>query len=106
MTKLKPVSLQEAVDVLNRIHEADPTVLPALIDFRVPCNKAVADDPTVQVEVRRSEGNVQKFQVGFLGMLNGIFGVQPENGSGWIAAHYDGDEDDLGNLTHFSVIGE
>lgn len=80
----KPVGQTDAdhaIAVLNRINEADPTVLPALIGFRVPCNIEVADDPTVQVGTLSETS----WEVGLLGILNGIFGIR-ENGFGWIAA--------------------
>lgn len=102
---MKPVTPAEAVEVLNRIHTADPTVLPTLIDVRVHCNEDLANDPTVQVQLKRGpEKEPRIFEVGFLGILNGIFGARPEDGTGWIAAYYDGDENDLGNLTHFGVM--
>lgn len=78
----------DAIEVLNRVHSADPTVLRTLIKFRVPCNAAVANDPSVQVTPDTT--------VGVLGVLNGIFGIDG-NGRGPIAAHYD----DAGDLTHF-----
>ncbi len=83
--------IDQAIEVLNRVNEADPTVLPLLIDYRVPCNRAVADDPTVQVGVHDDV-----WSVGVLGIVNGIVGIDT-NGSGFIAAHYDDD----GVLTHF-----
>jgi hypothetical protein len=75
---------EEAIEVLNRIHEADPTVMPALIQLRVPCNEAVADDPTVQVY----GGTGMEPTVGILGVLNGVFGCRPETTRGYIGAQY------------------
>lgn len=102
MTKQHSVTPEQAVEVLNRIHAADPTVMPALIAVRVACNEAVGDDPTVQVMRRKSEGNTYKDEVGFLGVLNGIFGVK-EDGWGYIAAYYKDDDDPM-SLTHFGVL--
>lgn len=76
-------AIEEAIAVLNRIHEADPMVLPALISLRVPCNEAVANDPAVQVGVHEDE-----FEVGVLGIINGIFGTN-DDGWGWICAKLD-----------------
>lgn len=91
----------EAVEVLNRIHTADPTVLPNLIAWRVPCNETLADDPTVQVgPMPYSNTDVDQMYVGLLGVINGIFGVVPFSTHGYIAAHYDEDR----VLTHFSVL--
>ena len=61
--------IDRAIEVLNRVHQADPTVLPALIEYRVPCNDAVADDPTVQVR----GGYDSPVTVGLLGIINGLF---------------------------------
>ena len=73
----------EAIDVLNRIHEADPSVLPALIGYRVPCNQELAKDPTVQVGAPPgSPGG--PYEVGLLGIINGLFGVD-EQSWGFIA---------------------
>ena len=77
------------INLLNRIHQKDPEVLPALIDVRVRCNKELADDPTIQVDARSG-----KFNVGLLGILNGIVG---DEGEGVIFAVYDNE----GKLTHF-----
>lgn len=91
-----------AIEVLNRIHHADPTVLPALIEHRVPCNQAVADDPMVQAGSRSvaPESNDPPYEVGFLGILNGIFGID-ERGWGHIAANYD---TTTGRLIEFVVM--
>jgi hypothetical protein len=89
-------AIRNAVDVLNRIHSKDRTVLPALIFFRTPCNDELVDDETVQCSL--VEGTTDKFEVGFLGVLNGIFGID-EKGWGYIYAHFDDEK----NLTHFST---
>lgn len=88
------VSVDDAIKVLNRIHKVDSTVLPTLIHYRVPCNKQVAEDSTIQVNSYTSAdgGSV----VGFLGILNGIFGIQ-KDGWGYIMARADKD----GNITYF-----
>jgi hypothetical protein len=54
-----------------------------LIDARVTCNEALADHPTIQVG--QQDGS---YQVGLLGILNGLFGI---NDAGWgpITAHID-----------------
>lgn len=88
------ISVSDALEVLNRVHQADPTVMPALIALRVPCNEAVADDPTVQVATK--DGG---FEVGVLGLINGLFGVDDE-GIGHIGAFYD----DSHQLTHFGWV--
>lgn len=77
-------AILEAIAVLNRVHEADPTVMPALIALRVPCNEVVAADPSVQVKANE-DGT---FEVGILGLINGIFGVDARN-VGYVAADVD-----------------
>lgn len=86
MSDLPALTPQDAIDVLNRIHTADPTVLVSLVHHRVPCNTQLAEDETVQVG-RPTVGD--GYEVGLLGILNGIFGDRGD-GKGWIASVYDG----------------
>jgi len=93
---MEPVD--QAIEVLNRIHKTDPTVLPELIFHRVQCNKALADDETVQVG--KKEWVVEEedtYEVGILGIINGLFGVD-EKSWGFIYANFD----DKGTLVDFS----
>jgi hypothetical protein len=84
------VSIDTAIAVLNQIHQADPTVMPALIEHRVPCNRELGDHPTVQVGlIDGDDKNDQRYEVGLLGILNGIFGVRPGHRGGYIGANYD-----------------
>ena len=85
------VTVDHAIEVLNRIHKADPTVMPALVDYRVECNEQVADDPTVQVRSYPGAPG-PPYMVGLLGVLNGIFGTQPATTIGYIAACYEDGE--------------
>lgn len=87
-------TVDDALEVLNRINWADPTVLPFLVNCRVPCNEAVREDPTVQVGKHDGE-----WKVGLLGIINGLFGIN-EHGSGFICAVYDDD----GCLTAFKRL--
>lgn len=91
--QVRKQTVKNAIDVLNRINELDSTVLPQLIKYRVPCNEALADDPTVQVG-KLMDG---AWEVGLLGIINGFFGVD-ENEVGYIYAHLDG----LGGILKFS----
>jgi hypothetical protein len=107
LAKAERAIIESVIDTLNRIHAADPTVLPALINHRVECNEAVADDPSVQVTVvpavqpgSGSEPKDGTFMVGFLGILNGICGVDART-VGYIAALYDDDH----KLTRFAWNG-
>lgn len=94
-------AIDQAISVLNRIHRADSRVLPALITHRVPCNNWVAADPTVQVGVVGVVGGSVMYEVGLLGIINGLFGVD-ENKYGYITAYCD----ENGEITHFGWTGE
>lgn len=78
---------ERIVRVLNRALMADPNAIQALIDNRVPCNRELADDPEIQVGTQDNG-----FEVGMLGILNGITGTidrpGPRYGWGRVAAMY------------------
>lgn len=78
------ITIQETVDFLNEILKVDPVAITALFSLRTACNKDLADHGTVQV------GALSKsyFQVGMIGVLNGLFGVD-DYGWGRISADYD-----------------
>ena len=78
------VSIQKTVDFLNELLEIDPFAISALFSSRVSCNKELADHPTVQV------GSLGKdsFQVGMIGVLNGLFGID-KHGWGHISGYYE-----------------
>lgn len=67
---LAPIADQIAA-LMNAALTADPDAINALLATRVPCNKALADHPTVQVG-RESDG----WTLGPVGLLNGIAGTQ------------------------------
>jgi hypothetical protein len=81
---MNTISVEEAVRVLNSAAKADPKAMDALISARVPCNETLANHPTIQVQ-----GDIGEAQVGLLGILNGLFGIN-HSGRGHIEAIYDG----------------
>ena len=81
---MKSVTVNQTIEVLNRALAEDAVAVTALIGYRVPCNGALADDVTIQVG--RADGG---WDVGLLGIINGIFGVRAD-GWGYIAAETDG----------------
>jgi len=91
---MEGVTPEKAIAVLNEINQLDATVLPALIMHRVPCNDGLAQHPTVQVGL-----GPEQYEVGFLGIINGIFGAK-EDGWGFIAAVYDDD----GKIKRFELM--
>lgn len=76
------VSVDHAIAVLNRAVQKDREAVQALIQNRVPCNVALAEDSTIQVGDRNGQ-----YSVGLLGIVNGIFGAD-ENQFGYIWARF------------------
>jgi hypothetical protein len=74
------ITVDQAIDALNSMLEADPRAISALVAQRVPCTRALADHPTAQVG---DDHGV--LLIGLLGVLNGIFG-KDEGGWGYISA--------------------
>lgn len=79
------VSPQDVCNLLNELLEKDYDCVHELISYRVKCNQAVADHPTVQVQQLKDE----PFKVGLLGILNGLFGIR-EDLFGTICMEVDG----------------
>lgn len=85
---MEPVSVVVAVAILNRALDADPVAVSCLVNNRIPCNDLLANDPSVQVG-HTDDDPLKGFEVGMLGIINGIFGTRPDR-VGWIAAICDG----------------
>lgn len=60
------VTIDEVIGFLNHLITVDPGAITRLIEARVACNDAMTNHPTVQCGEN---------EVGFLGVLNGIFGT-------------------------------
>ena len=93
------VSSVEAVARLNELFALEPDAVAALAEHRVPCGRAFAAHPTLQVRECADGSHV----VGLIGVLNAIFGVTTlEDGSlsGFIAGTYDGER--LGGFVHMT----
>lgn len=67
---MKNISLDDAIDYLNELLDRDRPAIAAMVANRVPCNRGLADHPTVQV--MQQHGG---YHVGLLGVINGMFGV-------------------------------
>jgi len=85
---LQKEQIQAAIDVLNEALEADPEAITNLLNIRIPCNKALADHPTIQSGLELSDGS---FRISPLGLINGLFGID-ERGWGFIGAECEVDE--------------
>ena len=64
------MDIQLAIDALNEAFSQDPVAVRALLINVVPCNKKLADHPTVQC------GQLENgYSVSALGFLNGVLGA-------------------------------
>lgn len=103
-SKEKLALANEFVLLLNSAVELDKDAIHKLAEFRVRCNAALAQHPTVQVRTSKESNStgaaalVDVHRVGLLGILNGLLGVD-EFGQAYLAGSYD----DAGKLTHFSL---
>jgi hypothetical protein len=86
------MTYQQTIAFLNELIALDAQAITALVESRVPCNKSLADHPSVQVSSTTGGG----YSVGLLGILNGLFGTR-EDGWGFISAVFD----DNGVITEF-----
>jgi len=90
--------LDRVVSFLNELAALDGEAIEHLVEMRAQCNRALLEHPTVQA-TEDDEGNPV---VGLLGVINGMFGTQPEGsikpGSGFVAAQFDSR---TGRLTGF-----
>lgn len=83
MTIKENITLQETIDFLNELLEIDPSTINSMFSMRMFCNSDLASHPTVQVADPK---NWMPY-IGFIGILNGLFGTD-EDGWGSIAAQY------------------
>jgi len=81
----KSVELRLVVDRLNSMLAVDPDAIEALVNHRIDCNETLAGHPTCQVRARKGGG--PPYTVGFLGVINGILGID-DRGWGPIAANH------------------
>lgn len=77
----------DAIAFLNSLFAIDPWAIRRLFAVRTPCNESLAAHPAVHASAYSD--------VGFVGLLNGLFGVD-EAGCGFVAAQYDESGDIVG----------
>ena len=77
------ITPQEVCEFMNELIAIDEEAIRNLLHSRVECNEALAKHATVQVGKR-----TEIYDVGFLGILNGLFGVN-ENQWGCIISIYE-----------------
>lgn len=88
MSIKEAVSVDEAINYLNELTKLDPYAMYAL--FRqsyVECNKALAEHETCQCSGNVATSGHWEYNVGPLGVLNGMFGID-ENGYGAIMIEF------------------
>lgn len=74
------VTLDEVIHLLNECVAIDPVAMASLVAARVPCSAGFCDHPTVQVGPIDEQNPAAGWEVGILGVLNGMFGVDDD---GW-----------------------
>lgn len=96
------LSLDQAIEFLNSLVEIDAKALANLIETRVACTTKLTAHPSVQVQIKSGDNrdadsipkDQQIWQIGFLGVLNGLFGtISDGDKKGWgpIAAVFESD---------------
>jgi len=95
-TGKEAVSLLSVLDTLNEAYQLDPELMQNLITTRFSCNKKIRDHETIQTHCF-NDASIENPKAGFLGILNGIIGID-KNKSGPISANFD----DNGKLIGFA----
>lgn len=95
------LNAKHVVNVLNRALSKDPRAIESLIEHRERCNEELADDETIQVMLERCLDGTTWYEVGALGLINGILGAHPDTKWGRVAACFD---DETGRLLRFDVL--
>jgi hypothetical protein len=88
----EPDLISRTVQLLNDALILDAEAIKNLINARIPCNKALAGHPTIQVGCHGAGSENTGYRVGLLGIINGIFGVD-EGNWGYIGAEGNLDQD-------------
>ena len=91
------VTLEETAAFLNELLKTDPITVNAFFNIRITCNESLARHPTVQVNCQ-GEALKRWNQVGLIGILNGLFGID-EKGWGHLSLSLDN-----GTITSFNVL--
>ena len=85
------ISIDDAIALMNEALQADSVCITGLCSMRMACNDGLANHPAIQVLDIPMKGTSKRRKdqavLGFLGILNGLFGVD-EKGYGSIAASF------------------
>lgn len=88
------ISVNGIIEVLNNAFKYDAKFMQELIKNRISCNKKLRDHPTIQVHCY-NDSSYESPRAGFLGLLNGLIGVDVNN-TGPITALFDDNGDLIG----------
>ena len=92
------IAIKDVVAMLNEIHKLDPELMADITLTRFPCNHSVRDHKTVQAHCY-GDSSIEKPKVGFVGLLNGLIGID-RNHFGPVAATFETEE---GPFTGFKL---
>lgn len=95
-TMRESITITEAINYLNELANIDRKAICDLVNARVRCTETLAAHPTAQVGA--VESATDKYEIGMLGLLNGMFGVD-QHGWGPIMAIF-GEDGDLIGFRH------
>lgn len=87
------VSIDQVIKLLNELKDIDNEFLCKLINLRIVCNNDLLNHATVQCAGCEDDRITHGF-AGFLGILNGLFGIDNETGWGVINVIGEFDEED------------
>lgn len=85
---LSDLYLDWALNILNSALACDNQAITNLVESRVICNEALANHPCI---LARNKNNGH-YDIGILGIINGMIGVDEKTGYGHITAVYDEEE--------------
>ena len=77
------------VELMNEALALDPKAVAALCGHRVTCNVELTGHESIQVRLVPGDHPERGYQVGLLGILNGIAGVDERTGWGAVSARVD-----------------
>ena len=64
--------IEQVLALLTEAHTADPQAINALLCVRVDCNSKLVDHPTIPVRLIKVGEGDDIYEVGALGLINGI----------------------------------
>ena len=84
------ITAKDVVNFLNTLLSIDHNAMVKLYNSKIECNRELAEHPTVQVRADTPDG---PYWVGLLGILNGLFGIEPTTQYGYISMNAELDTD-------------